>query len=134
MSELRHQLDAARREYAALRYPGDLAAAVLPPARSWRRLMWTGGGFAVGSLAAAATIVIGLARFAPADPASRPGTSVVMQVADRHLPGLTLPPIPELPKRLAQEVKSYEQYLPPTVRELFKPEPPHAEPEPQRPV
>lgn len=48
MSKLRPQLDAARREYEALRYPGDLAGQMLP-SRPRRRRRWL--------LAAAAAIV-----------------------------------------------------------------------------
>lgn len=112
MTQLRTQLEAARREHRSAVYPGDLAADVLPrPA--WRRWLLVSGGFGAGSLAAAATIVLGLARFGFIDRgADEPPRSVVRQVADRHLPGLTVPNLPMLPKGLT-EVHAYERLLPP---------------------
>jgi hypothetical protein len=66
MSPLREQLQAARAEHRAARFPGDLASLVLPsaaPLSPWR-MRWVNAG--VG-LAAAATvmIVIGMATLSP---------------------------------------------------------------------
>jgi hypothetical protein len=55
MSHLRKQLQKARRKYEAARYPGDLAADVLRPARHLAR--WAG---LAASLAAAAAVALAI--------------------------------------------------------------------------
>jgi hypothetical protein len=65
MSALKQQLQAARREYHAARYPGDLAD-LLPPAPAqarWRRWAISRGGVGA-ALATAAAVAILLGGFA----------------------------------------------------------------------
>lgn len=74
MTTFRNELRSARRAYAAARYPGDLAADVLPErertgAASWRRL-WI--GLVTAALATAAVIVVALSRL-PATRVAPPG-------------------------------------------------------------
>lgn len=93
MSNLENELDAARGEYESLRYPGDLAAQLLPsrPGR-WR---W--------AVAAAAAIIL-LAIIAPHangpgdEPADEPGPIAHRPTAPAELtePTFTRPMMPDV--------------------------------------
>lgn len=83
---IRKQLDQARREYAAARYPGNLAAELLPaPAVRGRVFLGYIGAAAIGAIAAAITMFLVL-RPAPASnqsiaKAPTPTTNEVIAVA-----------------------------------------------------
>jgi hypothetical protein len=91
MSELREQFERGKEIHHAARYPGDLAADVLPALRVHplrRRIFWIGGG--VGSaIAAAIALMILLHR---PHTATTPPASVFV----RHTP----PAMPEMPSDL----------------------------------
>ena len=65
MSNLRKQLETAKREYRQARYPGDLVADVLPPVRHTARWMWN-----LGAVAAAAAMIVFAVRLRPTDSTS----------------------------------------------------------------
>ena len=67
MSLLRDQLRAARSDYEAVAYPGDLADKILPERRRVHIGRWLllGTGFGAGSLAAAAAIALAMMNFLP---------------------------------------------------------------------
>lgn len=94
MSELRKQLEQAKAQYEALRYPGDLAEQVCPPARpiAWRLR----AGIALASAAGlAAMIAITMSRPPIADEggaAPLPAPVAQMRATDLSIPGL-----PEMP-------------------------------------
>jgi hypothetical protein len=52
MTDLRNHLHSAKREHLAERYPGDLAAEILTPRRSFRQILW------IAPLAAAAVVMV----------------------------------------------------------------------------
>jgi hypothetical protein len=89
MSRLRKQLETAQREYHAARYPGDLAAEVLRPARRWGR--WVG---LASTLAAAAVVaVFVLLRFPDREndtlvivPGQNPPEQLVIEIAPSFSP------------------------------------------------
>lgn len=65
MSDLRRQLETARDDYRAARYPGDLAAELLPPPRREQSdtplaMRWVIAGSLISGLAAAVALWIGL--------------------------------------------------------------------------
>ena len=89
MSEFREQFERAKEIHQAARYPGDLAADVLPALRlrppSRSRIFWICGGVA-GAIAAAVALMILLHR-------PQPTTTPPAGVFVRHTP----PAMPEMP-------------------------------------
>jgi hypothetical protein len=88
MSELREQFERGKEIHRAARYPGDLAADVLPAlaVRPWRsRILWIGGGVA-SAIAAAVALMIMLHR-------PHTTTTPAAGVFVRHTP----PAMPEMP-------------------------------------
>ena len=64
MTEVRNQLRSARHAYRGVRYPGDLAAELLPqPSAHWRWLLASGVGASI-----AATLLLSLILARPAQP------------------------------------------------------------------
>lgn len=112
MSSLREQLLTARREYEAVRYPGDLAAD-LPPPRSGRTPKVPG----ISAVAAAIVLGLILARppmlpVPPGQVASRPTSR---QVVSRQDARLVLPSIPPMPAVTASFA------IPPAVQRISAP-------------
>ncbi len=67
MNDLREQLRSLRADHRAARYPGDLAAEILPPARKAGR-PWFFPAVAGAAAAAAAAVVVIAHRFAGPEP------------------------------------------------------------------
>ena len=96
MSELRKQLGSARDAHRASRYPGDLAADVMPPRMPWRQIA-AQAAVVAAAVAAVVLLVFRLAdvtvqtqtdsqALAPADPA--PSVALAF-------PALSVPQVPE---------------------------------------
>jgi hypothetical protein len=106
MSQLRNHLRAARTEYEAIAYPGDLAAEVAPaasPSRGarFRRWLLLTGGFGAGSLAAAAAIVLSMINFLPYSTHARPDAGVLARLTEVN----GLPSLSSLPHQLSHLTK-----------------------------
>ena len=102
MSDLRKQLDAARREYREMRYPGDLASDVLRPVRHWGRWLAVGGAIAA---AAAIALVIRLQL------AEQPTTGIVQATettSEMSLTALPVVSLAELPAGLQLSPPAYD--------------------------
>ena len=98
-------IDVLRAIYSDARYPGDLAGEVLPARFPWRRVAWVSSSFGMGSLAAAAAIVL-LASHLNLNARASSQRFVehrVVEVADHRLAQVGLRPLSELP-RLAQAI------------------------------
>ena len=115
MSQLRKNLQSARAEYEQIRYPGDLASQILPPAQTRSHLarwMWN-----VGLVAAVAAMVLIFVRV----PVPQTGTTSVdgsasqiaevipteeplTEVAWSDLPSLSMPAAPALDTRGTDEM------------------------------
>ena len=108
MTALREQLQSARTAYLSARYPGDLAAEVLPPGRrgGGRRMFLVVGSIGAGALAAAAALALcaGRPSFIPATPRSVDLPALVkgMLPAPPKMQWTTptLPSVPGLPEQL----------------------------------
>jgi hypothetical protein len=71
MSHLREQLDAARREYAATRYPGELGADLRRgEARRTIGRIFLGASLAAAAIAACVTIAVHIRSAGPGEPRS----------------------------------------------------------------
>jgi hypothetical protein len=98
MSEPRDHLEAARREYRAARYPGDLAAEIFAArsasgARSW---VWTVGAVAATTAAAAALALFVLLHEAPSDGGlvSDDNPARALEVSLGAIPAINMPQLP----------------------------------------
>jgi hypothetical protein len=96
MSDLRHQLDEAAAEHRRGRYPGDLAAELLPEQRGWARLRMSLAGLA------AMAALIALVLFLVHRPGRRGAESVTIDTTNLRMaePGpldLSLPAMPSIP-------------------------------------
>lgn len=98
MTPLREQLRSARDGYETARYPGDLAAELLP-----RRMSWPGslfiGTLSAGAVAAAAVLAsfVGRPMFVPASSHPRPLMPMVRQMPLPPRMDFSLPSLPSLP-------------------------------------
>lgn len=87
MTQLRDPLRLARSSYASARYPGDLAAELLPPRTLGGPRRWAFPMVAGGSLAAAVALVV---TYLATEPASRPAPRPSVAI-DRGMPGVVSP-------------------------------------------
>jgi hypothetical protein len=95
MSEIRRQLEAARNEHRATRYPGNLAADVLKAEYGRGRMriaMWIGG--AAGAAIAAGIALVVMTHRTAAPPAQPGGNPALVEIASS---ALDMPPKPEMP-------------------------------------
>jgi hypothetical protein len=90
MTPLRKQLQQAREEYLAARYPGDLASELLPPARSrnWRIV----GLIATGAIAASIIVFVSLHAMKPTKPIQLAGRPMTTPAASQDV-GFAAPSI-----------------------------------------
>jgi len=98
MTPLRQQFESARRAYAAIRYPGDLAADVLSPRVQFRGTLYL-GAIATGAIAAAAMLAMMLAH-PMLTPAASHSHSLMPLVKNLSLPNkmpFEMPSIPAIP-------------------------------------
>lgn len=102
MTSSREELQAARGEYQAIRYPGDLSRKLLAPKMRWKKVLAFGMA-SLGSIAAAA--VVAAMMFRPVLMPAWPGSgSHLPIVGDLGLPKdlkLAVPPLPGIPQDLS---------------------------------
>lgn len=101
MSPLREEIESARREYAAIRYPGDLATELLPLRLRWKSLL-AFGSLGAGSIAAAAVVAALMLRplLMPASPHSNARLPLVENIPLARDIKLNLPSLPDVPAEL----------------------------------
>lgn len=104
MSPLREEIQAARREYMAIRYPGGLSAELLPFRLRWRSLLafssLSFGGIAAAAVVAALMIAPLLAPPASHSTSSLPLIDRLPLARDLKSDLLPLDPLPEELKSL----------------------------------
>ena len=90
MSDLRNQLDSARREYESIRYPGDLGAEILPPLRHTTRRIWNFA--AVAAIAAMVVLAVRLRMVGrdPLDGTVGTGEEEVVELSLGNVPAVSV--------------------------------------------
>lgn len=101
MSPLREETQSARNEYAALRYPGDLAAELLPLKLRWKSVLKF-GSLGAGSIAAAAVVAALMVRplLMPPSSHSTGRLPLVENIPLARDLKLDLPSLPNVPAEL----------------------------------
>jgi hypothetical protein len=96
MSQLREQLEAARENYLAARYPDNLASEVLSVRRDW---FWKLMGTAVAGMAAAIVVAV-LVREGIVRPTPTPQRVVLPTAPPKRPTFVVLPGLPQAPKAM----------------------------------